>query len=204
MNAQESEVSDVPSQIESKFEDDTIEGSGNAVTEEKLDVTEQSVILQLEPIITQSDSKGEEQKSENENTSSIDQEEKINFYSGGVYSENNDSVTEIPNNPPIIDDEKQEENTVQKIPCPEKCLCSIEGEENNLVVNCAGYSLTEFPSPLDPRTTTLILNNNKLTEIPKYISSLKNLKVFNANDNSIMALAAGVSIYLIILVYLIL
>ncbi|XP_041979646.1 uncharacterized protein LOC121733450 [Aricia agestis] len=82
-------------------------------------------------------------------------------------------------------------DNASEIPCPKPCVCSIEGDTNNFAVDCSGYDLTEFPSPIDSRTTTLKLHNNKLTEIPKDISSLKNLKVLNAENNSIMDLALG-------------
>ncbi|KOB79519.1 Variable lymphocyte receptor C, partial [Operophtera brumata] len=75
--------------------------------------------------------------------------------------------------------------------CPKPCVCHIEGDSSNFVVDCSGYELTEFPSPIDTKTTTLNIQNNKLTEIPKEVSALKNLKVLNANDNSIMDLALG-------------
>ncbi|XP_068633188.1 uncharacterized protein [Battus philenor] len=75
--------------------------------------------------------------------------------------------------------------------CPKPCLCNIEGDSNSFVVDCSGYGLTEFPSPIDARTTKLNLQNNKLTEIPKQVSALKNLRVLNANNNQIMELSPG-------------
>ncbi|CAF4934429.1 unnamed protein product [Pieris macdunnoughi] len=187
--AQENDVTEIPSEIEARIED-VIEGSGNAGIEEKHDSTKMLIMPQMEPIIAPVDSEDEEEMRKNESPTLIGQDEQENNSSSGrVNLENNESLSHT--NPPIIDEEKQEENSSQEIPCPKPCLCSIEGEENNLVVNCAGYSLTEFPSPIDTRTTTLNLNNNKLTEIPRDISSLKNLKILNANDNSIMELAAG-------------
>lgn len=77
--------------------------------------------------------------------------------------------------------------------CPQPCVCHIEGDSSDFVVDCSGYGLTEFPSPIDIKTTTLNIQNNKLTEMPKEVSALKNLKFLNANDNSIMELASGVS-----------
>ena len=96
---------------------------------------------------------------------------------------------------PIDDDNiaKPESNST-KLPCPQPCVCNTEGDTDNYIVDCSGYDLNEFPSPIDPRTTTLKLHNNKLTEIPKKVSNLKKLKVLNANNNSIMDLALGVSI----------
>ncbi|XP_028033308.1 leucine-rich repeat-containing protein 40-like [Bombyx mandarina] len=75
--------------------------------------------------------------------------------------------------------------------CPKPCVCHTEGDSSNFVVDCSGYGLTEFPTPLDVRTTILNLQNNKLTGIPKDVASLKNLKVLNANKNSIMGLDLG-------------
>lgn len=97
---------------------------------------------------------------------------------------------------PIDDDNvaKPESNSTT-LPCPQPCVCNTEGDTENYVVDCSGYNLKEFPSPIDPRTTTLKLHNNKLTEIPKEVSNLKKLKVLIANNNSIMDLALGVSIY---------
>lgn len=80
-----------------------------------------------------------------------------------------------------------------QLPCPKPCVCNTEGDTTNYIVDCSGYGLTDFPSPIDPKTTTLKLHNNKLTEIPKTISELKSLKVLNANNNLIMDLALGVS-----------
>lgn len=81
--------------------------------------------------------------------------------------------------------------------CPEPCVCNIEGDSYKYIVDCSGYELTELPKPLDPKTTELKLQNNKLTEIPKEISGLKNLKVLDVNDNEIMKIVSGVSIYFI-------
>lgn len=81
---------------------------------------------------------------------------------------------------------------VEATSCPKPCVCHIEGDSSNFFVDCSGYELTEFPSPIDTKTTTLNIQNNKLTDIPKEVSALKNLKVLNANDNSIMDLALGV------------
>lgn len=77
--------------------------------------------------------------------------------------------------------------------CPKPCVCHIEGDSGDFVVDCSGYELTELPSPIDIKTTILNIKNNKLTEIPKEVSALKNLKVLTVNDNSIMELAPGVS-----------
>lgn len=78
--------------------------------------------------------------------------------------------------------------------CPKPCVCHVEGEDNSFVVDCSGYGLQEFPTPIDSKATTLNIQNNKLTEIPKEVSLLKNLKVLNANNNSIFDLVSGVSI----------
>ncbi|CAH0691908.1 unnamed protein product [Spodoptera exigua] len=75
--------------------------------------------------------------------------------------------------------------------CPKPCVCNIEGNTNKYIVDCSGYELTELPKPLDPKTTELNLQNNKITEIPKDISELKNLKVLNVNNNEIMKIVSG-------------
>lgn len=77
--------------------------------------------------------------------------------------------------------------------CPKPCVCNIEGDSNKYIVDCSGYKLTELPQPLDPKTTELKLQNNKLTEIPKEISDLKDLKILNVENNEIMKIVSGVS-----------
>ncbi|KPI95593.1 PREDICTED: uncharacterized protein LOC106115859 [Papilio xuthus] len=125
----------------------------------------------------------------------------------GVVSEPADTTTEtllIPKiedvKSPVLSDNETESSTFESSisptsetadACPKPCVCNIEGATNNFIVDCSGYGLTEFPKVIDPRTTTLNLQNNKLTEIPKEISALKNLKVLNANNNQIMELAPG-------------
>lgn len=79
--------------------------------------------------------------------------------------------------------------------CPKSCLCHFEGATENFVVDCSGNGLTEFPLPLDSKVTSLNIQNNKITEIPKDIATLTNLKVLNADNNAIMDLALGVSIH---------
>lgn len=78
--------------------------------------------------------------------------------------------------------------------CPKSCSCHFEGGTEKFVVDCAGNGLTEFPLHIDPKTTTLNIQNNKITEIPKDIAKLTNLEVLNADNNLIMDLALGVSI----------
>lgn len=78
--------------------------------------------------------------------------------------------------------------------CPQSCSCHFEGGTDNFIVDCAGTGLTEFPLNIDPKTTTLNIQNNKITEIPKDVAALPNLKVLNADNNVIMDLALGVSI----------
>lgn len=73
--------------------------------------------------------------------------------------------------------------------CPDTCTCSLEGED--FTVDCSYKGLTELPTNIDARTTTLNIQNNEITEIPKSIADLKNLKVLNANSNSITSLAPG-------------
>lgn len=81
--------------------------------------------------------------------------------------------------------------TTDETSCPDKCLCNFEADD--FITDCSGQQLTEFPSVLDPKTTKLKIQNNKLTEIPKQISSLTKLKYLNASNNSIMDLTSGVS-----------
>ncbi|KAI5637249.1 leucine rich repeat domain-containing protein [Phthorimaea operculella] len=75
--------------------------------------------------------------------------------------------------------------------CPKPCVCHYVGGTDDFVVDCSGYGITDFPAPIDPKTTTLNIQNNKLTELPKEVSALKNLKVLNAENNEIMELALG-------------
>ncbi|CAK1580361.1 unnamed protein product [Parnassius mnemosyne] len=93
--------------------------------------------------------------------------------------------------PSVLLEEETPSTSDSDVACPKPCVCNIEGDSNNFIVDCSGYGLTEFPSFIDPRTTTLNVQNNKLTAIPKEISVLKNLKVLNANNNEIMELAPG-------------
>ncbi|XP_045772994.1 flocculation protein FLO11 [Maniola jurtina] len=76
-------------------------------------------------------------------------------------------------------------------PCPEPCICITEGDSSDYIVDCSGHGLTDLPAPIDPKTTTLKLQNNQLTVIPKGISELKHLKNLNANDNLISELESG-------------
>ncbi|XP_072948829.1 uncharacterized protein [Epargyreus clarus] len=104
------------------------------------------------------------------------------------------TTTEFSASPELEEVEAKAHNEVisstdNATPCPTPCVCNTEGEE--FVVDCAGYGLTEFPSPIDPSTTKLNIQKNKITEIPKQVSSLKNLKELNANDNLIMELTSG-------------
>lgn len=92
---------------------------------------------------------------------------------------------------------KNEETTTQAQEdesCPKSCSCLFEGSTEDFVVDCSGNGLTEIPLPLDPRTTSLNIKNNKIAEIPKDIATLTKLKVLNADNNTIMDLALGVSI----------
>ncbi|XP_034831995.1 mucin-22-like [Maniola hyperantus] len=76
-------------------------------------------------------------------------------------------------------------------PCPEPCICITEGDSSDYIVDCSGHGLTDLPAPIDPKTTSLKLQNNQLTVIPKGISELKHLKNLNANDNLISELESG-------------
>lgn len=118
-------------------------------------------------------------------------DETINVHSAIV------DTTPVPLLQKVIPDIENEETTTQsqEEDCPKSCSCHIEGE--NFVVDCSGNGLTEFPLPLSPKTTSLNIKNNKITEIPKGIATLTNLKVLNADNNTIMDLALGVSIIIV-------
>ncbi|XP_059052039.1 uncharacterized protein LOC131846693 [Achroia grisella] len=73
--------------------------------------------------------------------------------------------------------------------CPDICLCNFEGSE--FVTDCSSLDLTELPNAIDPKTTKLKIQNNKLTEIPKEVSLLNNVNFLNASNNLIMNLAPG-------------
>ncbi|KAG6452820.1 hypothetical protein O3G_MSEX007792 [Manduca sexta] len=109
-----------------------------------------------------------------------------------------DEVTTLPAVPLIEDvqvtslNEDEQATTVKgDFICPNPCTCNTEGGSNNFVVDCSGSGLKEFPTPLDSKTTTLNVQNNMIEHIPKEVSALKNLKVLNAKNNSIMELALG-------------
>ncbi|CAG9786800.1 unnamed protein product [Diatraea saccharalis] len=75
--------------------------------------------------------------------------------------------------------------------CPKPCVCRVEGTTNDFVIDCSGYGLTEFPSPLNEKATILNIQKNKIVEIPNSISMLKNLKILKASDNEIMTIVPG-------------
>ncbi|XP_053609993.1 uncharacterized protein LOC128674981 [Plodia interpunctella] len=87
------------------------------------------------------------------------------------------------------DSADNKDNPDSQLSCPEKCLCNVEGDD--FTTDCSGAELTIFPETIDLKTTKLKLQNNKLTEIPKEISTLTNLKVLNASGNLIQDLALG-------------
>lgn len=95
---------------------------------------------------------------------------------------------------PEIDNEETTTQAQEDQTCPESCSCHFEGGTENFVVDCSGNGLTAFPLPLDPKTTSLNIQNNNITEIPKDIATLTNLKVLNADNNAIKDLALGVSV----------
>ncbi|XP_013198280.2 uncharacterized protein LOC106141169 [Amyelois transitella] len=98
-----------------------------------------------------------------------------------------DPSNKLLNEPDIID--KQDKGDIGQLSCPEKCSCNAEGED--FTTECSGLELSELPTGIDNKTTKLKLQNNKLTEIPKEISSLINLKFLNASNNLIQDLALG-------------
>ncbi|CAH0585638.1 unnamed protein product [Chrysodeixis includens] len=116
---------------------------------------------------------------------------------GGVIEEPLDTVTDL--STPFLEDVQLTGLTdniptvaaEEKLSCPQPCVCNIEGDTKKYIVDCSGYELTELPKPLDEKTTELNLQNNKLTEIPKALSTLKNLKVLNVNNNEIMEIVRG-------------
>lgn len=119
----------------------------------------------------------------------------------GVIHEPLETTTKSDSPPPLLEDVQLSSTFINNEPvtstsehaCPTSCVCNIEGDSDHYVVDCSGADLTELPKPLDPKTTKLNLQNNKLTEIPKDISALKDLQILNVNNNEIMDIMAGVS-----------
>lgn len=99
----------------------------------------------------------------------------------------------------VVEDNRENISESGDSSCPKPCVCSIEGNTDDYVVDCSGYGLTQYPAPIDEKTTKLNLQKNKLTEIPKEVSALKKLKELNVNDNLIMDLASGVSRMILLL-----
>lgn len=115
----------------------------------------------------------------------------INMFSGSVDTTPAPLLEDVL---PGIDNDATATEAQEDQMCPKSCSCHFEGATENFVVDCSGIGFTEFPLPLDPKTTSLNIKNNKITEIPKDIATLTNLKVLNADNNAIMDLALGVSI----------
>lgn len=73
----------------------------------------------------------------------------------------------------------EEKNVKEKIFCPEKCSCSVEGS-----VDCNGVSLIEFPEELSEHTRQLSLQNNQIAEVTlEHLSHLQQLETLNLQNN---------------------
>lgn len=112
--------------------------------------------------------------------------------------EGSETMTESPNavgdfSIPMNAEEQATTASSLEFACPESCVCITEGDSSDYIVDCSDRALRDLPGPIDPKTTTLKIQNNVLTIIPKEISQLKNLKVLNASDNLIFELDLGVS-----------
>ncbi|EDO31669.1 predicted protein [Nematostella vectensis] len=72
--------------------------------------------------------------------------------------------------------------------CPAKCECSrekIAGElSTGILVNCTGRRLRNFPLPLPPRTSTLLLNDNRLSLLRyDFFLGLNNIRTLDLSGN---------------------
>lgn len=65
--------------------------------------------------------------------------------------------------------------------CPDRCVC-----DDQLVVQCAGQELTQFPSDLPLATRQLIISNNKIGDLPALqLNYLSDLVYLDCSNNSI-------------------
>ncbi|XP_041967900.1 leucine-rich repeat-containing protein 52-like isoform X2 [Alosa alosa] len=65
--------------------------------------------------------------------------------------------------------------------CPDRCVC-----DDQLVVQCAGQELTQFPSDLPLATRQLIISNNKIGDLPALqLNYLSDLVYLDCSNNSL-------------------
>ncbi|KAL4634971.1 leucine-rich repeat-containing protein 52-like [Arapaima gigas] len=69
--------------------------------------------------------------------------------------------------------------------CPGSCLC-----DDQLVVQCAGQQLTEFPADLPLATRQLVISNNRIEELPPLqLNYLSDLVYLDCSNNSLSELS---------------
>ncbi|XP_019752398.1 leucine-rich repeat-containing protein 52 [Hippocampus comes] len=65
--------------------------------------------------------------------------------------------------------------------CPDRCVC-----DDQLVVQCAGRELTQFPADLPLATRQLIISNNRIGELPALqLNYLSDLVYLDCSNNSL-------------------
>ncbi|XP_077464014.1 leucine-rich repeat-containing protein 52 [Stigmatopora argus] len=65
--------------------------------------------------------------------------------------------------------------------CPDRCVC-----DDQLVVQCAGRELTQFPSDLPLATRQLIISNNRIGDLPALqLNYLSDLVYLDCSNNSL-------------------
>ncbi|XP_047230001.1 leucine-rich repeat-containing protein 52-like [Girardinichthys multiradiatus] len=65
--------------------------------------------------------------------------------------------------------------------CPDRCVC-----DDQLVVQCAGQELTQFPGDLPLATRQLILSNNRIGDLPALqLNYLSDLVYLDCSNNSL-------------------
>uniref|UniRef100_A0A8C4DET9 Leucine-rich repeat-containing protein 52 n=1 Tax=Dicentrarchus labrax TaxID=13489 RepID=A0A8C4DET9_DICLA len=65
--------------------------------------------------------------------------------------------------------------------CPDRCVC-----DDQLVVQCAGQELTQFPNDLPLATRQLIISNNRIVDLPALqLNYLSDLVYLDCSNNSL-------------------
>ncbi|KAK2835789.1 hypothetical protein Q5P01_016273 [Channa striata] len=65
--------------------------------------------------------------------------------------------------------------------CPDRCVC-----DDQLVVQCAGQELTQFPNDLPLATRQLIISNNRIADLPALqLNYLSDLVYLDCSNNSL-------------------